>query len=57
LLLQKNESGSAIRRPVEARDDVLVSSTPALAQDLEVTGSVRVDLFRQFFGRGHRLYR
>jgi putative CocE/NonD family hydrolase len=30
---------------VEARDDVLVYSTPALAEDLEVTGSVRLELF------------
>jgi putative CocE/NonD family hydrolase len=33
------------QRPVEARNDVLVYSTPALAQDLEVTGPVRVELF------------
>jgi putative CocE/NonD family hydrolase len=37
--------GPRDQRPVEARDDVLVYSTPALAQDLEVTGPVRVELF------------
>lgn len=30
---------------IEARDDVLVFSTPALKQDLEVTGSIRVVLY------------
>jgi hypothetical protein len=30
---------------VEARQDVLVYSTPALADDLEVTGPVQVELF------------
>ena len=37
--------GPRDQRPVEARDDVLVYSTPALAQDLEVTGPVRLELF------------
>ncbi len=39
------EPGPRDQRPVEARDDVLVYSTPALTQDLEVTGPVRVELF------------
>jgi uncharacterized protein len=37
--------GARDQRPVEARDDVLVYSTPALEQDLEVTGPVTVELF------------
>ena len=37
--------GPRDQRAVEARDDVLVYSTPALAQDLEVTGPVRLELF------------
>jgi putative CocE/NonD family hydrolase len=39
------EPGPRDQRAVEARADVLVYSTPALAQDLEVTGPVRVELF------------
>ena len=39
------QPGPRDQRPVEGRDDVLVYSTPALAQDLEVTGPVRVELF------------
>jgi len=37
--------GPRDQRPVEARSDVLVYSTPALAQDLEVTGPIRLELF------------
>ena len=37
--------GPRDQRAVEAREDVLVYSTPALGQDLEVTGPVRVELF------------
>jgi uncharacterized protein len=37
--------GPRDQRPVEARNDVLVYSSPVLAQDLEVTGPVRVELF------------
>jgi len=37
--------GPRDQRPVEAREDVLVYSTTALAQDLEVTGSIRLELF------------
>jgi putative CocE/NonD family hydrolase len=37
--------GPRDQRPVEARQDVLVYSTPPLAQDLEVTGPVKVELF------------
>ncbi len=37
--------GPRDQRPVEARDDVLVYSTPPFAQDLEVTGPVRLELF------------
>lgn len=39
------EPGPRDQRPVEGRPDVLVYSTPALAQDLEVTGPVKVELF------------
>jgi len=37
--------GPRDQRAVEARDDVLVYSTPAMAQDLEVTGPVSVELY------------
>jgi uncharacterized protein len=37
--------GPRDQRTVEAREDVLVYSTPTLGQDLEVTGPVRVELF------------
>ena len=37
--------GPRDQRPVEARSDVLVYSTPPLAQDLEVTGPVQLELF------------
>jgi uncharacterized protein len=37
--------GPRDQRGVEARSDVLVYSTPALAQDLEVTGPVTLELF------------
>jgi uncharacterized protein len=37
--------GPRDQRPVEAREDVLVYSTPPLAADLEVTGPVTLDLF------------
>ena len=37
--------GPRDQRPVEAREDVLVYSTPALENDLEVTGPVKLELF------------
>jgi len=37
--------GARDQRPVEARDDVLIYSTPVLAQDLEVTGPIKLELF------------
>jgi putative CocE/NonD family hydrolase len=37
--------GPRDQRAVEARSDVLVYSTPPLAQDLEVTGAVQLELF------------
>jgi putative CocE/NonD family hydrolase len=37
--------GPRDQRPVEARNDVLVYSTPPLPQDLEVTGPVTVELY------------
>ena len=37
--------GPRDQRPVEARNDVLVYSTPALSEDLEVTGPVTAELF------------
>jgi len=39
------EPGARDQRTAEGRDDVLVYSTPALTQDLEVTGPVQLDLF------------
>ncbi|MBV9341006.1 MAG: CocE/NonD family hydrolase [Acidobacteria bacterium] len=37
--------GPRDQRPVEARDDVLVYSTPPLQEDLEVTGPVSLELY------------
>jgi uncharacterized protein len=37
--------GPRDQRPVEARDDVLIYSTPAFAQDTEITGPVSLELF------------
>jgi putative CocE/NonD family hydrolase len=37
--------GPRDQRPVEARDDVLVYSTPALVEDLEITGPITLELF------------
>jgi putative CocE/NonD family hydrolase len=37
--------GPRDQRPVEARDDVLVYTTPTFAQDAEVTGPVSLELF------------
>ncbi len=37
--------GPRDQRAVEAREDVLVYSTPAMAQDVEVTGPVSVELY------------
>lgn len=37
--------GPRDQRAVEARDDVLVYSTPVLVQDLEVTGPISLELF------------
>lgn len=37
--------GPEDQRPAEARDDVLVFSTPALTQSIEVTGPVLLDLY------------
>jgi len=37
--------GPRDQRPVEARDDVLVYTTPAFKHDLEVTGPVTLELY------------
>ena len=39
--------GPRDQRPVEARDDVLVYTTPAFSQDTEVTGPVSLEVFAQ----------
>jgi putative CocE/NonD family hydrolase len=39
--------GPKDQRPVEARDDVLIYTTPAFTQDTEVTGPVSLELFAQ----------
>ncbi|HEX3353244.1 MAG TPA: CocE/NonD family hydrolase [Terriglobales bacterium] len=39
--------GPKDQRPVEARDDVLIYTTPALTQDTEITGAVSLELFAQ----------
>jgi putative CocE/NonD family hydrolase len=38
-------AGPRDQRPVEARDDVLVYSTPPMEQDVEVTGPVSLELY------------
>src|SRR5439155_1027179 len=38
-------SGGFDQRLVEARDDVLVYSTPAFPEDFEVTGPIRLELY------------
>jgi putative CocE/NonD family hydrolase len=38
-------AGPRDQRPVEARDDVLVYSTPPMSDDLEVTGPVSLELY------------
>ena len=38
-------SGALDQRPIEARDDVLVFTTPPFKQDFEVTGPVSLELF------------
>ncbi|MGD1101638.1 MAG: CocE/NonD family hydrolase [Terriglobia bacterium] len=38
-------SGAFDQRPVEARDDVLVYSTPAFQEDFEVTGPITLELY------------
>jgi uncharacterized protein len=38
-------AGPRDQRSVEARDDVLVYSTPAMAEDVEVTGPISLELF------------
>ncbi len=43
--VQHLEPGPRDQRPVEARNDVLVYSTPALSQDMEVTGLVSLELY------------
>jgi uncharacterized protein len=37
--------GPRDQRPAEARDDVLIYSTPAFAQDTEITGPISLELF------------
>ena len=39
------QPGPRDQRSVESRDDVLVYSTPAMAEDMEVTGPVTLDLY------------
>jgi len=39
------EPGARDQRPVEARRDVLVYSTPPLGEDVEVTGPITLDLY------------
>jgi uncharacterized protein len=42
---QRWEPGPRDQRSVEARDDVLAYSTPPMAEDMEVTGPVRLELY------------
>lgn len=41
------EPGPRDQRPVEARDDVLIYTTPAFTRDTEITGPVSLELFAQ----------
>jgi putative CocE/NonD family hydrolase len=57
-LLGAQGAGAQDNRPLEARSDVLCYTTPPLAQDVEVIGPVRLELFAgstlpytDFFGR------
>jgi uncharacterized protein len=45
--IQHLAPGPRDQRPVEARDDVLIYTTPAFAQDTEITGPVSLELFAQ----------
>jgi putative CocE/NonD family hydrolase len=42
---QRWQAGPRDQRSVEARDDVLVYSTPPMAEDMEVTGPVSLELY------------
>jgi uncharacterized protein len=42
---QHLKPGPRDQRPVEGRDDVLLYSTPVLAQDTEVTGPIKLEFF------------
>jgi uncharacterized protein len=42
---QHGPPGPRDQRPVEARDDVLIYSTPPMAEDAEVTGPVSLELY------------
>ena len=50
---RKLPAGPRDQRPVEARPDVLVYSTPPAGEDLEVTGPVTADLFVALIGCRH----
>jgi uncharacterized protein len=41
------QPGARDQRPAEARDDVLVYSTPAFSRDMEVTGPVTLELYAE----------
>ncbi len=45
--IQHLAPGPRDQRPVEARDDVLIYTAPAFAQDTEITGPVSLELFAQ----------
>ena len=45
--------GPRDQRPVEARDDVLVYSTPPLTADMEVTGPVTPGALREVVSGRH----
>jgi len=47
---QRWPAGPRDQRSVEARDDVLVYSTPPMTEDLEVTGPVSLELFAKSSG-------
>jgi len=42
---QHGPPGPRDQRPVEARDDVLIYSTPPMTEDVEVTGPISLDLY------------
>ena len=52
----RTSPGPSDQRPNESRADVLVYSTPPLAQDMEVTGFITAEIWAATSARRHRLH-